>query len=134
VSVQRFTERELRLAADFGRMPDIRRFAEEAAEEAGFPEDQRYAIKMALGEAAANAIEHGSGEGDEIELRAAVEDDALVLYVRDSGTFIPRVSPRGELPERGRGLAFMNEMVDEVQLHPSRAGTVVRLAKRLPGA
>jgi serine/threonine-protein kinase RsbW len=132
VSVERFTERELRVSADFAHMPDVRDFAEAAAAEAGFTEDQRYAIKMAFGEAVANAIEHGSAEGDSIDLRATVEDDAFVLYVRDYGTFVPRVDPRGDLPERGRGLAFMSEMMDEVHLHPARDGTRVRLAKRLP--
>jgi anti-sigma regulatory factor (Ser/Thr protein kinase) len=133
VSVERFTDRELRLPADFGRMPDVRDFAEEAAEEAGFGEDQRYAIKVAFGEAVANAIEHGSSEGDWIHLRAVVEDECLVLYVQDFGTFVPRVDPRGDLPERGRGLAFMSEMMDEVNVHPGPEGTLVRLAKRLPG-
>lgn len=128
----RFTERQLRVPADFGHMPEIRAFAASAAEAAGFAGDVLYAIRMAFGEAAANAIEHGSGPGDEIELGAAVEDDALALYVRDHGRFIPRVDPRGELPERGRGLAFMGEMMDEVQLHPGRDGTLVRLAKQLP--
>lgn len=125
-------ERDLRVPADFGQMREIRAFADAASEAAGYPERDVYAIRMAFGEAAANAIEHGSGEGDWIELRAAVEDDVLALYVKDTGTFVPRVEPRGELPERGRGLAFMGEMMDEVQLDPGPDGTVVRLAKKLP--
>ena len=132
MSVERFRERELRVPADFARMPEIRDFADAAAAAAGFGEDQRYAIKMAFGEAAANAIEHGSEEGDSIDLHAYVENDHLVLHVRDYGTFVPRVDPRGDLPERGRGLAFMNEMMDEIGIEPARDGTRVRLAKRLP--
>lgn len=133
MSPARFTERELEIDADFARMPDVRDFAEGAALAAGFGEEATYAIKSAFGEAVANAIEHGSQPGDTIHLWAHVEDDSLVLSVHDSGIFVPRVDPRGDLPERGRGLAFMNEMVDEVQVHPSRAGTLVRLAKKLPG-
>lgn len=132
MSSTRFTERELEIEADFGRMPDVRGFAETAAADAGFGEHDRYAIKSAFGEAVANAIEHGSGPGDRIDLWASVEDDSLVLGVHDRGMFVPRVHPRGELPERGRGLAFMNEMMDEVQVHPSHEGTFVRLSKRLP--
>ncbi|MEX2196553.1 MAG: ATP-binding protein [Thermoleophilaceae bacterium] len=132
MSAARFTERELEIDANFARMPDVRDFAEGAAAAAGFAEESRYAIKSAFGEAVANAIEHGSQPGDTIDLWATVEDDSLVLCVHDSGMFVPRVDPRGDLPERGRGLAFMNEMMDEVQVHPSRAGTLVRLAKKLP--
>lgn len=132
MSAAGFTERELEIEADFGRMPDVRDFAEGAAVAAGFGEHDRYAIKSAFGEAVANAIEHGSEPGDTIDLWAAVEGDSLVLCVHDSGMFVPRVDPRGELPERGRGLAFMDEMMDEVQIHPSREGTLVRLSKRLP--
>lgn len=113
-------------------MADVRAFAEEEAAAAGFAGDALYAIKMAFGEAAANAIEHGSGAGDTIVLRAAVEHEVLALYVEDTGSFVPRVTPRGELPERGRGLAFMGEMMDELDVRPSATGTVVRLAKRLP--
>ena len=134
MSQARFKERELEIDADFARMPDARDFADEAAAAAGFAEEARYAIKSAFGEAVANAIEHGSQPGDTIHLWALVEDDSLVLCVHDSGLFVPRVDPRGELPERGRGLAFMDEMMDEVRVHPSRDGTLVRLAKKLPGA
>lgn len=115
-------------------MPEARAFADEAAAAAGFGERDRYSIKMAFGEAVANAIEHGSSAGDHIDLRATVEGEDFVLYVRDYGTFVPRVDPRGELPERGRGLAFMAEMMDEVDLDPARDGTRLRLVKRLPGA
>lgn len=133
MSQARFTERELEIEADFARMPAVRDFADAAAEAAGFGTQERYAIKSAFGEAVANAIEHGSKPGDTIDLWALIEDDSLVLCVHDSGMFVPRVAPRGELPERGRGLAFMNEMMDEVRVHPSHEGTLVRLAKRLPG-
>ncbi len=132
MSAARFTERELEIDADFASMPDVRDFADAAAHDAGFGQEACYGIKSAFGEAVANAIEHGSKPGDTIHLWARLEDDSLVLSVHDSGMFIPRVAPRGELPERGRGLAFMGEMMDEVQVHPSREGTLVRLAKKLP--
>ena len=128
----RFTERELRVPADFALLPQARDFAEEAAAAVGFEQADRHAIRIAFGEAVANAIEHGSQPGGPIDLRAALEGDSLALYIRDRGTFVPRVDPRGELPERGRGLAFMSELVDEVELQPSPEGTLVRLAKRLP--
>lgn len=129
-----FRRRALQVRADFAVLPEVRAFADAAAAEAGFDDEARYAVRMAFGEAVANAIEHGSAPGDAIELSVGVEDGALVLYVTDRGSFIPRVPPRGDLPERGRGLEFMQRMMDEVQVRPRRDGTVVRLTKRLPAS
>lgn len=129
---ERYDQRERQVRADFAVLPAVRDFADEAAVAAGFAADDRYAIKMAFGEAVANAIEHGSSPGDPIDLRACVEDVALALYVCDTGTFVPRVAPRGELPERGRGMEFMQRMMDDVQIEVRPDGTVVRLSKRLP--
>lgn len=122
-----------RFPPDFGALAAVRRFAAEAAERAGLGADARYAVVMACSEAVANAIEHGSPAGSEVEVTAAVEADALAFYVLDSGRFVPRVRPRGMMPERGRGLAFMSEMMDEVQVRAGPGGTTVRLVKRLPG-
>jgi anti-sigma regulatory factor (Ser/Thr protein kinase) len=35
------------------------------------------------------------------------------------------------MPERGRGLAFMDLLMDEVEVRPGSGGTEVRLLKRL---
>ena len=126
-----YSRRELRLPAELSRLPQVRAFAERAALEYGFPTDAVFQVKAAVSEAVANAIEHGSaGPGDEVTLEALEESGALVLYVRDSGTFRPRVTRGGELPERGRGLQFLGQMMDEVDVRPGRDGTEVRMAKR----
>jgi serine/threonine-protein kinase RsbW len=126
-----FEGRELHVPADYGRLPEVRRFAADAATAFGLGRTEAHDVTMALSEAVANAVEHGSpSAGDEIEIQALAEADALVLYVRDRGRFVPRVAPRGELPERGRGLRFMTELMDEVDVRPGSAGTVVRLVKR----
>jgi anti-sigma regulatory factor (Ser/Thr protein kinase) len=130
---ERFGERELSLPADLSRLLDARRFAEEAAADFGFDDAARQQIKLAANEAVANAMEHGSRTPeDEVALRAAEEDGALAIYVRDAGNFVPRVMHRGAMPERGRGLAFMDLLMDEVEVRPGPRGTEVRLAKR-PG-
>jgi serine/threonine-protein kinase RsbW len=128
----RFAGAELTLPADLSRLPDARNWADEAAGAFGFDEMVRYQIKMAMSEAVANAVEHGSSSSeDEIHLRAVAEADALAFYVRDSGKFIPRISPRGDMPERGRGLAFLGQLMDEVDIKPSQNGTILRFCKRL---
>jgi serine/threonine-protein kinase RsbW len=127
-----FTERELSISADLARLAEARAFAETAASDFGFDDTDRYQIKMAMSEAVANAIEHGSrGPGDPIWLTAREEAGALTFYVRDNGSFIPRMAPRGAMPERGRGLAFMTQLMDEVDVRPGPEGTVLRFSKRL---
>jgi serine/threonine-protein kinase RsbW len=126
-----YSRHELAVPAELSRLPDVRAFAEEAAREYGFSADTVFQIKSAASEAAANAIEHGSdGPGDQVVLEAVDEAGSFALYVRDTGSFRPRVDRRGELPERGRGLQFLGEMMDEVDVRPGPGGTEVRLLKR----
>lgn len=125
------SRRELTLQAELSRLPEVRAFAEEAARDHGFGADAVYQVKAAASEATANAIEHGSGgPQDEVVVEVVDEAGSLVLYVRDTGSFRPRVTSRGDLPERGRGLHFLGQMMDEVDVRPSRSGTEVRMAKR----
>jgi serine/threonine-protein kinase RsbW len=127
-----FPEHRHSIAADLARLKDARDFADRAAQAFGFAEELRYQIKLAMSEAVANAIQHGSSSAaDRIDLSAADEGGTLAFYVSDSGTFIPRMAPRGDLPERGRGLEFVGQLMDEVDVRPGSDGTVLRFAKRL---
>ena len=122
---------ELWLSADPAELARARQFVDEAAASFGFAEDERFALTFAVNEAVSNAIEHGSSSGvGRVRLSHAVEDDALAYYVEDSGAFAPQAPTDEALPDRGRGLAFMANMVDELDLRPSAEGTMVRLAKR----
>ena len=128
----RFAGKELTLPAELSRLPEARGWADSAAESFGFDEMVRYQIKMAVSEGVANAVEHGSeSPSDQIHLRAVGEGDSLAFYIQDSGKFIPRIPPRGEMPERGRGLAFLGQLMDEVDIKPSSSGTILRFCKRL---
>lgn len=132
LDARRFREREISLPADLSRLLEARQFAEAAAADFGFDDAVRHQIKLAANEAVANAMEHGSPRvGAEIALRAVEEDGGLAIYVRDGGSFVPRMLQRGAMPERGRGLAFMDLLMDEVEVRPGSRGTEVRLLKRL---
>jgi serine/threonine-protein kinase RsbW len=126
---------ELELKADASELTAARRFAEEAGERFGLEERERYEVTFAVNEAVSNAIEHGraSREGT-IRLRVADEGRALVFYVEDHGVFKPKAPAVDPFPERGRGLAFMAAMVDEVDVRSGEHGTVVRLCKQRPSA
>ena len=126
-----FFRRELVVPADLSRLPEVRAFADEVGLQCGFDADDCYAIKASLNEAVANAVEHGSrNPADEVHIEAVSEGGSLVLYVRDRGTFRPRVWRGGEISERGRGLDFIGQLMDEVDVRPGRDGTEVRMVKR----
>ena len=127
-----FSRRELIVPAELSRLPEVRAFAEELAYEFGFDADAAYQVKAAVNEAVANAIEHGShAPSDEVRIEAVEEEQALAVYVADTGTFRPRVWRGGEISERGRGLDFIGQMMDEVDVRPGKGGTEVRMLKRL---
>ena len=127
--------RELWLQAKPAELSLARAFAYHTAAALGFGDAERFALSLAVSEAVANAIEHGArSNGAGVQLTAAEERDALVFYVRDFGSIEGGGHAGGDdLAERGRGLAVMRGMVDEVDLQSGPAGTVVRLAKRRPG-
>jgi anti-sigma regulatory factor (Ser/Thr protein kinase) len=126
-----FRPREHSIRADLGRLKEARDFAARAAAEFGLGAEALYDVKLAISEAVTNAIRHGSRSPDDsVRIVATEESGALVFEVLDSGTFVPRVVRRGDLPEGGRGLEFMRVLMDEVDLRPGRQGTLLRMAKR----
>jgi serine/threonine-protein kinase RsbW len=99
-------------------------------------------IKVAVGEACNNAMEHGCPAppgSDMISLRCELEEEALVITVMDSGdgfdpTTAVRQRPHGTatLSERGLGMLLIESLMDEVNFVSNPGdGTQVRMVKRL---
>ena len=129
--METFSPREHSIRADLDRLKEARDFAARAAAEFGLGAEALHDVKLAMSEAVTNAIRHGSRSPDDsVRIMATEESGALVIEVVDSGTFVPRVVRRGDLPEGGRGLEFMRVLMDEVDLRPGRQGTLLRMAKR----
>ena len=125
-------ERRLALPARLSELRTAREFAEEAAGEFGFDDQGCYLFKFAASEAVANAMEHGSPYGDgKIRMRVVAEGDSLALYVCDCGGATRKLNGSDFSGERGRGLSFMEKVMDEVELRRSENHTVIRVAKRL---
>ena len=123
--------RELWLRQDPRELRRARWLAETAADERGFEEDESFRFVFAANEAVANAIEHGSPSPDgHILVRVGCEGDELSFEVHDWGSFAPGLAQPNALPERGRGLALMASMVDEVDVRPTGDATIVRLSMR----
>ncbi|GAB2622265.1 histidine kinase [Paractinoplanes abujensis] len=89
-------------------------------------------VLVAVGEACANAIEHGHRQlpGGLIRLRAAATAQDLHLTVTDSGLW---KTPQPDAnPHRGRGFTLMRAMMTEVTVTTGAAGTIVGLQTRIP--
>ena len=126
-------EQELWIPADPSALGKAREVVDAVARSLGFDEDCRHQIRVAANEALTNALQHGSPCSGRVLLRVVPETGALSLSVCDCGTFVPDMSLPEELPERGRGLAFMRLLMDEVEVVPSPDSTVVRMVKRVEG-
>lgn len=91
-------------------------------------------IKVALGEALANAVRHGSPAGEEDLVAVTIEgyDDRVVLKVLDSGPGFNGVQADSDdiYASGGRGIAFMRALMDRVEFEclPT-GGTAVTLVK-----
>lgn len=123
---------ELCLPARPSALGSARKYAEEAAAAFGFDADGCFEFMFAANEAVTNAIKHGApDERGQIHLSVVVDDqtDRLMFVVRDRGTFAPHAPDGATRSERGRGLALMAGLMDEVQLCIEPAGTTVRLYK-----
>lgn len=110
----------------------------EALERVELSEAARFDVKVAVGEAVANAVRHGSpgGEDDEVRIDVSGYDDRVVIEVRDRGLgFDGGDAPTGDdlFASGGRGLIFMRALMDEVDfdVDAEGGGAVVRLVKRL---
>ncbi len=117
----------LSLPADPGALGPLRRRLTRFLRAAGADEHECYEITLTICEAAGNAIEHAYGPGD-ASFRVDVElsEGTILATVSDQGSWRER---RGE--NRGRGLAIIEGLMDEVAVSREDVGTVVRMRRRI---
>jgi len=92
-------------------------------------------VKLAVGEAATNAVKHGSRGGlGRISVRCVADHQALTIEVSDDGPGFDRsaVPPPDwqDYPTGGMGIAIMELVMDRVSFLQC-SGTTVRMLKRL---
>jgi serine phosphatase RsbU (regulator of sigma subunit)/anti-sigma regulatory factor (Ser/Thr protein kinase) len=117
----------LDLPAEPEALLSVRQSLDRWLTEAGTSRRDVHAIKVACGEACANAIEHAYRPGDAaFQIEASRLNTDVMITVRDFGEWR---QPRGT--DRGRGLPLMEALMDSVNVDPSSEGTTVRLRRRL---
>jgi anti-sigma regulatory factor (Ser/Thr protein kinase) len=129
-------EHEFFFTATPEELPVARRRVTAFAEVAGLDGGDLFEFSVAVAEALANALVHGSPHGadDEIRVRFFCYDDELAVEVADGGGGIdatPICVPDAS-QSSGRGIHFMRALCDEVQFTCSPLGTHVLLVKRRP--
>jgi serine/threonine-protein kinase RsbW len=125
-------QRELALPADPRSAGVARRAIRELAEHAQLNPAETFDMTLAVSEAVANAIEHGSPNGGVVRLKLKASARAITVEVRDTGHFPALTKPDDD--ERGRGLPIIGVLSDRVELRPGPGGTTLRFAKALPRA
>ncbi len=96
-------------------------------------------ICIAVTEAVNNAVEHGNNlEPDKyVTLRFDCSEELFRITVEDQGSgfdlasVVDPLSPENLTKPNGRGLLIVTSLMDEVQIIPSSAGTVVVMVKNL---
>jgi PAS domain S-box-containing protein len=89
--------------------------------------DRKEGFLVAIGEAIANAIDHGSAHDASqiVKLEIAARDNQLIASVSDSGQWQPGVD--GYFSGRGRGHLLMQSFTDDVDIDTDPQGTIVTL-------
>jgi serine phosphatase RsbU (regulator of sigma subunit)/anti-sigma regulatory factor (Ser/Thr protein kinase)/PAS domain-containing protein len=130
--------REMVVPNEPARISDIRRFVAAFLADLRAPVEISSDILLAVGEAAGNAYRHGRRhEGrSEIRVRCEYQRPDLEVEIADDGAGFDEVAVarRGTpdpLSQGGRGLFLMRELMDDVSVAPSPAGTTVVMRRAL---
>ncbi|HEY3996028.1 MAG TPA: SpoIIE family protein phosphatase [Mycobacterium sp.] len=123
---------ELQFRADVGQLAPARDALRSWLTQVQVGADQAMDVLVAAGEAVANAIEHGHrhSPGGMISLGATTLVDRLQLTITDTGTWKSPQSPT-EQSRRGRGIALMRGLMQDVTINPGSTGTTVHLSARI---
>jgi EAL domain-containing protein (putative c-di-GMP-specific phosphodiesterase class I)/anti-sigma regulatory factor (Ser/Thr protein kinase) len=126
------TERkELSMLNDAVDLEAARRLIEQTAGHLGFDNSAIWDMKCAATEALTNALEHGSPSPDGmIHLRLGRDHGDMLVEVWGGGK--ANGTPHVDATHRGRGIAIMTALMDDVEMRRNNGDTIVRLVKRLP--
>jgi anti-anti-sigma factor len=122
-----------RLPAQPAQLAVMRRAVRRWASGAALSDEQSDDLLLALGEAAANAVEHAyrdGATGDWSYEVARAGDGSLAVVVQDWGSWRP---PPADPGFRGRGVEFVRHLADEVDIDRGATGTTVRFRLGSPG-
>ncbi len=130
---------DLMLPADVNAISPLVGGVMRIVQEMGCAQGHEFEIELALREALANAIEHGSGNDPSKRIECSVACDkarGMLILVRDPGPgFDPSSLPSPIVGQNvfstgGRGIYLINQLMDEVRFE--RGGTEIHMRKNPP--
>lgn len=129
-------ERGLSFPADTAELASARQQVIALFAGLDIPESTMFDIRVAVGEALANAMRHGSpgGRSDTVGVIVEVYDDRVAIVVSDQGCGFDGAPPDVSdlYAASGRGVMFMRALMDRVEFTVCEGGgTSVRLEKRV---
>jgi serine/threonine-protein kinase RsbW len=128
-SLDRKSLKECQFPHDMAHLWEVRRFAEEVSDLAGLAPEKAFDLKVAVSEAAANAMEH-SRESDSLMIRAYQYVDRITVTIEHGGEF--RLTTAHDRRHRGLGLPLMATLCDELTVaRRAEGGICVTLSMRL---
>jgi serine/threonine-protein kinase RsbW len=115
--------------------------AGQLASEAGFEEDMRDGITMAVREAMINAVLHGNAYDPNKRVNLSLEQNGreLIVTIGDEGRGLEPeeipdpLAPENLMKQSGRGIFLIRAFMDEVRFRKLEPGTEITLIKRIPG-
>ena len=128
--------RELEFPAHPDSLAQARATVCDLLEPMAIPEAVFFDIRVAVGEALANAIRHGSprGASDVVTVSVSAHDDRVALVITDrGGGFDGEIEADGDpYASSGRGVMFMRALMDRVDFtRMADGGTAVTLVRHL---
>jgi len=110
----------------------IREEVEEVARECGLVGEALGDVRLAVSEAATNAVVHGSvgREDAQVEVVVALTELEMLVTVSDTGDGL---RPNADAGGLGAGLSIIAALTDHLDIRSSATGTEVRMAFRRSG-
>jgi serine/threonine-protein kinase RsbW len=129
---------KLVLASKPEAVEEIEKLAAEAANTAGFNQEEQDSLAIAVTEIANNAVIHGNKRDvrKKVFVHIDVVDAEVRLTIRDEGigfnpdTLSNPLDPENLLRESGRGVFIVRSLMDDVLYDFSKGGTQVTLIKK----
>ncbi len=132
---------DMTLPADAGAISPVVGKVMEIVTQMGCAAGREFEIELALREALANAIEHGSGNDPSKQIECCVACDherGMLIVVRDPGPgFDPASIPSPIVGQNlfstgGRGIYLINQLMDEVKFE--KGGTEIHMRTKPPAS
>lgn len=136
---------EFWLPANLDAVPTARRKAMRVCTDAGLTDEDCFALDLALGEALANAVVHGTDGGTKTDGKIYLGlwnfQSRLIIHVQDNGPGFDPPAPPYAMPEahrhdtHGRGLPLMETLTDALAVCRGcivEGGASVFLIKTMP--